>query len=195
VDFLADLSKLKTIPRSGWISHGIGIQEVESVADHTFSTSMLAMVLADMEVSNGRRVNVEQVLRMALVHDLAEALTFDMSKAYLEYLGVEGATIKRRVEQAAWNHMLRNIPGKSLRMKYAEVQSRFEAQETLESQIVHAADKLDILFQAIAYRQKGYPRGMLSGLWTSTSRSLSGSKIPSVKHLRGIAVRLYKAAK
>ena len=182
------------IPRTGWISHGIMLQEVESVADHTFSTSTLAMLLADMEARSGRHVDVERVLRMALLHDLAEALTFDINKSYLEYLGREGEAIKRQVEQAAWNHIIESIRSKSIRTKYTELQSEFNAEETFESQIVHAADKLDILFQAIAYHRKGYPRRILVGLWTSTNRYLTGVKIPSVNDLRKTAVRLYKAA-
>ena len=88
LNFVSSLSRIKMIPRSGWISHGISLRDVESVADHSFSTTVLAMWLADLEVSNGRRVNLERVLRLALLHDLPEALTFDISKSYLEYLGI-----------------------------------------------------------------------------------------------------------
>jgi len=193
VDFISGLGKLKMIPRTGWVSHGIVLQEVESVAEHTFSTSTLAMLLADMEVKDGRHVDVERVLRMALLHDLAEALTFDINKSYLEYLGRRGAAIKRQIEQAAWNHMIGSIR-KSIRTKYEELQSEFNAEETFESQIVHAADKLDILFQAVAYHRKGYPRRMLASLWKSTNRNLAGVKIRSVNDLRKIAFRLYEDA-
>jgi len=181
------------IPRTGWISHDISLEDVESVAEHSYSTSTIAMLLADMETSSGRQVDVERVLRMALLHDLAEGLTFDISKAYLQYLGRSGAAIKRRVEQAAWSHTIQSLRSRSLRIKYAELQSEFDAQETFESQIVHAADKLDILFQTIAYHRKGYPRRMLADLWKSTDQSLSRCKVPSVKVLLKIAVQLYKA--
>ena len=192
-DFISRLSRLKLIPRTGWISHDISLEDVESVAEHSYSTSTIAMLLADMETSSGRQVDVERVLRMALLHDLAEGLTFDISKAYLQYLGRSGAAIKRRVEQAAWSHTIQSLRSRSLRIKYAELQSEFDAEETFESQIVHAADKLDILFQTIAYRRKGYPRRMLADLWKSTNHSLSWYKVPSVKVLRKIAVQLYKA--
>lgn len=182
------------IPRSGWISHGIGLQDVESVADHAFSTSTIAMLLADMEARNGARLDVERVLRMALLHDLAEALTFDISRSYLEYLGTAGEAIKRKVEKAAWDHIFKSIRSTTIRMRYAELQSEFNAEETVESQIVHAADKLDILFQIIAYNRKGYPRRTLADLWASTDRRLTRIRISSVKDLRRNAVRLYKLA-
>jgi putative hydrolase of HD superfamily len=192
-EFVSGLAKLKMIPRSGWISHGIGLQDVESVADHTFSTSALAMLLADMEARNGRRVDVEKVVRMALLHDLAEALTFDISKSYLEYLGRRGEAIKREIERAAWDHIIGSLGNESIRVMYAELLSEFNDEIITESQIVHAADKLDILFQVIAYHRKGYPKRMLSDLWITTNRDLTGFKLPSASSLRKIAGRLYEA--
>ena len=193
LDFVSSLSRVKMIPRSGWISHGVSIQEVESVADHSFSTTVLAMLLADLEVANGRRINIERVLRLALLHDLPEALTFDISKSYLEYLGMRGEAIKSELEQAAWKHLIEGIEKGAIRKRYAQLQSEFNAEETIESMIVHAADRLDILLQVVEYRRKGYPKAILADLWKSTSQKLQGSKLSSVKKLYKMAARLYKS--
>jgi putative hydrolase of HD superfamily len=193
LDFVSSLSRVKMIPRSGWISHGVSIQEVESVADHSFSTTVLAMLLADLEVANGRRINIERVLRLALLHDLPEALTFDISKSYLEYLGMRGEAIKSELEQAAWKHLIEGIEKGAIRKRYAQLQSEFNAEETIESMIVHAADRLDILLQVVEYRRKGYPKAILADLWESTSQKLTGSKLSSVKKLYKMAARLYKS--
>jgi putative hydrolase of HD superfamily len=192
LDFVSSLSRVKMIPRSGWVSHGISPQEVESVADHSFSTTVLAMFLADLEVGNGRRINVERVLRLALVHDLAEALTFDISKSYLEYLGIRGEAIKSELEQAAWRHLIKGIEQGAIRKRYAQLQSEFNAEETVESMIVHAADRLDLLLQIVNYRRRGYPRAILADLWKSTSRKLEGSKLSSVKKLYNMTARRYR---
>ena len=194
MDFLSALRRVKTIPRSGWISHGVALQDVESVADHSYSTSTLAMLLADVEVENGRRVDVERVLRLALLHDVAEALTFDISKSYLEYLGRKGEAIKREVEQAAWRHIIKSIQNASIRKNYAKLESEFNAGETLESAIVHAADSLDILFQVVEYHRRGYPKALLADLWVGTNRKLTRVKLSSVKELRKVALRLYNAS-
>jgi putative hydrolase of HD superfamily len=192
LDFVSSLGKVKMIPRSGWISHGISLQEVESVADHSFSTTVLAMLLADLEVANGRRINIERVLRLALLHDLPEALTFDISKSYLEYLGMRGEAIKRELEQAAWKHLIEGIEKGAIRKRYAQLQSEFNAEQTIESMIVHAADRLDLLLQIVEYRRRGYPKAILADLWKSTSQKLRGSKLSSVKTLYKMATRLYK---
>jgi len=179
------------IPRSGWISHGINLDEVESVADHSFATSALAMLVADGEVAHGRRINVERVLRLALLHDLAETLTFDISKSYLQYLGDRGEAIKDELEISAWGYIIKSIHDDSIRSKYGALHSEFNAEETLESQIVHAADRLDILFQIIEYRRRGYPKGLLADLWKSTNRKLTATRLPSVRDLQKIALHLY----
>ena len=192
LDFVSSLGRVKMIPRSGWISHGISLQEVESVADHSFSTAVLAMLLADLEVANGRRINIERVLRLALLHDLPEALTFDISKSYLEYLGMRGEAIKSELEQAAWKHLIKGIEKGAIRKRYTRLQSEFNAEQTIESMIVHAADRLDLLLQIAEYRRRGYPKAILADLWKSTSQKLRGSKLSSVKTLYKMATRLYK---
>ncbi|MGP8126668.1 MAG: HD domain-containing protein [Candidatus Bathyarchaeia archaeon] len=192
LDFVSSLGRVKMIPRSGWISHGISLQDVESVADHSFSTTVLAMLLADLEVANGRRINIERVLRLALLHDLPEALTFDISKSYLEYLGMRGEVIKSELEQAAWKHLIEGIEKGAIRKRYTQLQLEFNAEQTVESMIVHAADRLDLLLQIVEYRRRGYPKAILADLWKSTSQKLRGSKLSSVKKLYKMATRLYK---
>jgi putative hydrolase of HD superfamily len=194
LDFVSSLSRVKMIPRSGWISHGISLQDVESVADHSFSTTVLAMLLADLEVANGRRISLERVLRLALLHDLPEALTFDISKSYLEYLGMRGEAIKSELEQAAWKHLIKGVEKDTIRERYAQLQSEFNAEKTIESMIVHAADRLDILLQIVEYRRRGYSKAILADLWKSTSRKLQGSKLVSVKKLYKMEVRLYQSS-
>jgi len=193
MDFVSSLIKLKNVPRSGWISHGVAFRDVESVADHSFAASALAMLLADSEVQSGRRVNVERVLRLALLHDLAETLTFDISKLYLEYLGTKGEVMKRELEEAAWRHMIKTIQNDSIRRNYAALVSEYNAEETVESQIVHAADRLELLFQIIEFHRRGYPKAMLADLWESSNRQLTEPQLPSVRHMQKVATRLYKA--
>jgi putative hydrolase of HD superfamily len=183
---------LKMIPRSGWISHGVAVQETESVADHSFATAVIAMLLADLEAKEGRRVNVESVLRMAMLHDLAETLTFDISKSYLQYLGKRGEAVKKELEQAAWAHMVKGVPSRAIEANYLRLQDEFNAEETLESQIVHAADKLDILFQVIEYHRRGYPKPTLVELWSTTNRALKNVPLSSVRKLHKIAMKLYR---
>jgi putative hydrolase of HD superfamily len=180
-EFLQSLSTMKTIPRNGWISHNVSLQDVESVADHTFSTSVLSMLLADLEAQRGSKIDFEKVLRMAILHDLAESLTFDISKAYLEYMGKKGESIKREIEKSAWEHVAKGIKEPALTRKYASAQNQYNANQTPEARIVHAADSLDILLQVVKYERMGYPPALLSDLWRESVEMVRKATLPSAQ--------------
>lgn len=94
IRFIMDVCKLKNIPRSGWIVYGVQPIQTESVASHTFMTSFWTMIFADMFKLEGLKVDVEKTIKMALLHDLAGVLTFDISKHFLERIN-EGKALKR----------------------------------------------------------------------------------------------------
>lgn len=179
---------MKSIPRSGWITHGVSLQDVESVADHSFSTCSLALLISDLEAQRGEHVNIERVLRLALLHDLSESLTFDISKAYLEYLGPRGAAIKSDLEHSAWKYIVDDLHNPKLHRNYSALQKEFDAEKTFESRIVRAADRLDILLQVIEYRRRGYPEYMLADLWGGTIKKLRSCRIQSALRLQRILI-------
>jgi|APFre7841882654_1041346.scaffolds.fasta_scaffold64691_2 putative hydrolase of HD superfamily len=183
IKFLATVNTLKRIPRSGWITHGVSLQDVESVADHTFSTCVISLLLADLEQRRGVRVNVERVLRTATLHDLAEALTFDISRSYLTYLGKRGSAIKNEIETSAWKYLARSIGSPRLSNDYLRLQEQYVSNNTIEAQIVHAADGIDILLQILELRRRGYPAESVKDLWDETVKRVKETPIRSAKDL------------
>lgn len=181
--FLQAIRVLKALPRTGWLSHGVAVRDVESIADHSFSVSAISLLLADLELKRGVQVDVEKVLRMAVLHDLAESLTFDISKAHLRYLGKRGEEIKHEIEHSAWSMLIKGLDNSELARKYIRVESEYNSNETRESKIVHAADGLDILLQITGYQQRGYAKSMLAELWRSSETSLKRSRVPSTRKL------------
>jgi len=73
LDFLKDASNLKNIPRQGWIDK-LSITHPESVADHSYSMSIMAMIISDLE-----NYDSEKILKMVLLHDLAESKIGDFT--------------------------------------------------------------------------------------------------------------------
>lgn len=67
------IGRLKRVPRTGWIDRGVPANEVESVAEHSFRTAAIAWLAA----ANESDLDRDRVLKLALIHDLAEALTGD----------------------------------------------------------------------------------------------------------------------
>jgi putative hydrolase of HD superfamily len=68
IEFARIVGRLKTLPRTGWITYG-KIERPESVADHIMRLTVLALVTAD-ELG----VNTNKLVRMAIIHDLGESL-------------------------------------------------------------------------------------------------------------------------
>ena len=164
IEFLDELLRLKAVPRTGWLLRGV--RAVESVADHSFGVAWIAMLLADRAQAQGQAVNVERVLRMALLHDLAETRTGDMP-----------ATIKRYFDKAALEHADETAtaeilaPLGALGSTYLDIWREYEERQTREARIVKAADKLDLLLQAREY-ERGGARG-LQEFWENSETDFS----------------------
>src|ERR687898_573546 len=63
--------KLKNIKRTGWLSKA-KILRAESVADHSYSLTALSMVFSDF-----LGLDTEKVIKMCIIHDLAESIIGD----------------------------------------------------------------------------------------------------------------------
>ena len=132
---LLEALELKRLPRSGWLR--VGVQDVESVAAHSWGAAWLVAALCPDGVDRGR------ALEMAVIHDLAEVRIGDITPAD----GVPEEE-KMAMEGAALDAMLHSIPhGSRIRHMWAE----FEAGETPEARFARVCDKLDMGLQALAY--------------------------------------------
>jgi putative hydrolases of HD superfamily len=150
--------RLKAIPRTGWLLRGI--RDVESVAAHVFGVAMIAMLLADRAKLRGKQVDIEKVLRMALLHDLSEARTGDLPSTIKKYF--EPSSIKTADERIV-KEMLMELGW--IGDSYLELLRDYEDRTSLESRLVKAADKLDLLIQAREYEKVG--AATLQEFWES----------------------------
>ena len=71
LELMGFVGKLKELERTGWAMRGV--KRPESVADHSFGTAILSMILAKDE-----GLDVGKAAMMALVHDLPEAVVGDI---------------------------------------------------------------------------------------------------------------------
>lgn len=172
--FLDHLMRLKLVPRSGWISYRISKQDVEPVSSHSYSVAAIALTMSEMMRLTNQRVNVEQVLKMALLHDLSESLTFDISKQYLGYLGRKGSQLKTRLERQAISQILASLQSEPLMQIFRTNLEEYSASKSLEARIVHCADALDLLLQVVEYERMGYSKATLDPIWKQTKSKLVG---------------------
>src|SRR4030095_13117790 len=85
---LIKLQRLKRLDRTGWTLRGLP-NGTESVAAHSFGVGVTAMILTDEIRARGLSVDVERVLRMALLHDWSENRVGDMPRTASNYFDAE----------------------------------------------------------------------------------------------------------
>ena len=76
VDAMLGLDPLGELPRTGWVLRGVA--SPETIAAHVFGVTVVTMFLVDALRDAGETVDGERALRMALLHDAAEARTGDV---------------------------------------------------------------------------------------------------------------------
>lgn len=146
---LIELQRLKRLDRTGWTLRGLP-NGTESVAAHSFGVSVTAMLLADKFLAQGITVNVEKVLRIALLHDWAEVRVGDMPRTATLYFGSE---TRKQAETAAFSDVVAEVDrGQGL---YASLYDDYEHRNSLEARLVKAADVLDLLVQVLAFERAG----------------------------------------
>lgn len=149
LSFIEEIGILKSLPRTGWLIHGI--KNGESIADHCYRMTLLSMLLADTLVAKGMKLDTEKVMRLSLLHEIAEARIGDIPFPVLTYIPEE---VKEIGERKAVTSMLEKFG--SIGKWYQELWEEFEQNETIEAKLVRAADKLELMIQVLEYEKLGY---------------------------------------
>ncbi len=147
-DFFYLVSELKKVPRKGWKTK-VGIERPESVADHSYCTAVMAMVLSD-----SKSLNTEKVIKMALLHDLAESITGDFTP---DDISKNDKTV---FENEAMLEILSKLPD-NLAKEYNSIWKEYSEDVTKESILLHDVDKLEMAIQAAKYSSEGFPNEKL----------------------------------
>ena len=139
--FFADVGKLKTLKRAGWVIRGI--KNAESVAEHSYRTAVLAMAIADkLKISSKNKL---QLIEMALIHDLGEAYVGDIVP--------EQSISKQKkhlLEKKAQQKIFANLENGEY---YYKLWLEYEENKTKVSKLLHQLDKLEMVIQALEYQK------------------------------------------
>ena len=125
IDFLFEIGSLRNIPRA-WQQVLTG--KVQNISEHIFRTTMVAWIIAVAE-----KADVPKVLKMCLVHDVAESREGDIAFMHREYV--------TRHEELAEAHVFQNT---ILEKEVAALLKEYAERKSLEAKIVKDADNMDV---------------------------------------------------
>ena len=123
------------VQRSGFSD----IKRRESVAEHTWLVSLLALIF--LSETRNKDIDESKLLKLSILHDLAEAVTGDIPTH--DQVDLDK---KFKDEEDAIDKITALLPSSS-REEIRELWEDYEEQGSFESQIVKALDKIEVGFQ------------------------------------------------
>ena len=135
----------KELPRQGFIALGFKRNEADSVAAHSWTTTMLTYFLATEMKKDGHKIDVDKAIKMALFHDMAETIVGDVG-TFVKGMA-KGAFAPIEEEGLRW--LVSDLPSKK---EIISLVSEYMDRKTPEARLVKVTDNLDALAQA-----KGVP--------------------------------------
>ncbi len=159
---LEDIYQIKTIKRSGWNFKGYRgnsfiervVSNSESVADHTFGALIIAVLFLPNDYSQYGNVvekneySKNDILKMILIHDLAEAFTGDIitfNKGELEDIAED--------EQMRILLSMNILNGFGDFTEYLDLWEDFETKRTINGRVANDIDKIENYFQLQLYKK------------------------------------------
>lgn len=164
IEFLFEIGSLRNVPRA-WQQVLTG--KVQNISEHLFRTTMIGWIIAVSE-----KVDVSKVVKMCLIHDIAESRTGDIAPIHRSYV--------TRHEELAETHIFQDtVFEKEMSVLFKEYNER----KSLEAKIVKDADNLDVDLElkelarigdsvAIEYQKNHRPIIKVTKLYTKTAKRM-----------------------
>jgi putative hydrolase of HD superfamily len=144
------IMRLKRLYRQGWLKRGLPQGLCESVAEHSFGTALLALLLAGKEGEGGSlgRLDTGHAALLGLIHELGESFAGDITP-------VDGVSReeKSKLERAA---ILRALEGHPDRDWFLSLWVEFEEGSSPEARFVRQLDRLEMGLQAALQEAEGF---------------------------------------
>ena len=166
-NFIEKVLELKNVPRQGW-KEKLEMNNPESVADHSYSTTVMSMIFSDLA-----GLNNEKIIRMALLHDLAESIIGDITP--------NSTTKNEKIikENLAMKQILKNLPNK-IAKRYFEIWNEYQKNSSEESKLLHDIDKLEMALQAKFYQNKGISKEKLQTFFNTAMKEIKNKNLRNV---------------
>lgn len=139
--------KLKTVHRHSFTSN---TDRIESTAEHSWMICLIAMTIFE-HIS--LKVDQLKVLKMLILHDLAEAITGDVPG-----FDIKGRIGKYEREQKAFRELISPLP-ESTQKEFTALWEEYEKKESDEAKVGHAIDKFEAPLQHNIFGPEKWDQG------------------------------------
>jgi len=164
--FLVEVGKLKELKRKGIMFYGV--EDPETTAAHSFRMSIMAWVLGEK-----KKLNLEKVIKLALIHDLCEVYAGDITpydgmmpedeeerkKFVRKWIRLpKEEKIKRqnkkfKLEKESLEKLVKDLP-EELGEEISNLWHEYEKQSTPEGRFVSQIDRAENLLEAFEWFKK-----------------------------------------
>jgi putative hydrolases of HD superfamily len=127
--------------------------------------AIMGMVISDLE-----NYNSEKILKMILLHDLAESKIGDYTPNQISKEN------KIKIENNAYDEIINALPD-AIKLQYAQIWEEYQKQESPESKIVHQIDKLEMALQAKMYQKEGASKEAIESFFKSAENEITHPKL------------------
>ncbi len=166
LDLALRIGELKKLKRSGWVREKV--KNPESIADHSFRTTILAMVLAPL-------LNLDQnkLIKMALVHDIGEVESGDVVWERGDFGDEEERKKKEEIEKKAIGRIFKKFGEEYINL-FRELLER----KSDEAKVLWQIDRLERMIQAMEYEKN---QGVdLSEFFANAEKNITDPKLREI---------------
>ena len=136
----------------------LNVKNSESVAEHSYMMSVMAMVLSDI-----KELNTEKILKMSILHDWAESKIGDFMPNEIS------SEKKTELEEYAMSEILDDLPSK-IKNDYYDIWNDDKDSSSKDAKFVHELDRLEMALQGKIYEKENDPEKIKPFLTTAVEQ-------------------------
>ena len=143
INYYVMCNRLKNVIRKGWKDWNVKRERIESVAEHVYSTQMLALAIySEYEYD----LDINKVILMLEIHELGETVIGDLTLFDID------KKEKEKIEHEAVHKILEPL---KIGPKVEDLFLEFDARETEEAKFAYLCDKFEAELQSKLYDEEG----------------------------------------
>ncbi len=139
------ISSLNSLARTGWMLRGIPPSIAETVSQHVFAASLIALFISE-KMRDKYNIDIGKTVSMTLVHDIVEAFTGDIVAP------ISDEYFKEMREIMEKDVLEKKISSQIIKELYTE----FLEQKTIEAKVARLSDYIATYLQGLYYSSLGY---------------------------------------